>query len=125
MRSTRTRTRAAADLTGAGSVDGLMEVVAELLIWEVSCLKTAPDQVNARLWLRFKVVDECPEAAANPIPNDRVSDLPTDRVRHVHRTTFRRFLYETDSQGSTLTSPRGCREERELPAGTDPTGHRN
>ena len=78
-------TRAPEDLVSVGSVKGLMEVVAD----------------------------------------DRVSDLSTDRVRHVHRTTLRRANHETDSQWTTLTSSRGCREERELPAGADPTGHPN
>jgi hypothetical protein len=61
-----------------------MEVVAEFFIVEVSCLKTTPDQVRTRLWLRVKVVDKCSKSAADSVPNDRVSDLSTDRVRHVH-----------------------------------------
>jgi hypothetical protein len=61
-----------------------MEMVAELVIWEVSCLKTTPDQVGTRFRLRFKVVDECPETAPDSIPNNRVSDLSAYRVRHVH-----------------------------------------
>jgi hypothetical protein len=118
-------TRAPEDLVSVGSVKGLMEVVAEFVIWEVSCLKTTPDQVRTRFWLRFKVVDKCSKSAADSVANDRVSDLSTDRVRHVHRTTLRRANHETDSQWTTLTSSRGCREERELPAGADPTGHPN
>jgi hypothetical protein len=77
-------TRAPCDLVSIGSVKGLMEVVAEFFIWEVSYLKTAPDQVSTRLRLRFKVVDKCSESASDSIANDRVSDLSTDRVRHVH-----------------------------------------
>ena len=77
-------TRATRDLVSVGSVKGLMEVVAEFFIWEVSCLKTTPDQVSTRLRLRFKVVDKCSESASDSIANDRVSDLSTDRVRHVH-----------------------------------------
>jgi hypothetical protein len=71
-------------LVGVGSVKGLVEVVAKFVIGEFSCLKTTPDQVRTRLRLRFKVVDECTEPAADSVANDRVSDLSTDRVRHVH-----------------------------------------
>jgi hypothetical protein len=72
------------DLVGVGSVKGLVEVVAKFVIGEFSCLKTTPDQVGTRLRLRFKVVDEGSESAADSIANNRVSDLSTDRVRHVH-----------------------------------------
>jgi hypothetical protein len=68
----------------AGSVKGLVEVVVEFFIWEVSCLKTTPDQVRTRFWLRVKVVDKCSKSPADSIAHDRVSDLSTDRVRHVH-----------------------------------------
>jgi len=80
-----------------GSVKGLVEMAAEFFIWEVSCLKTTPDQVRTRLRLRFKVVDKCSKSAADSIANDRVSDLSTDRVRHVHETIFRGTDHETDS----------------------------
>jgi len=76
--------RAIGDLVGAGSVKGLVEVVAEFVIWEVSCLKTTPDQVRTRFRLRVKVVDKCSKSAADSIANHRVSDPSTDRVRHVH-----------------------------------------
>jgi hypothetical protein len=82
MRATSTRTPA--DLVSFGSVKGLVEMVAEFFIWEVSCLKTTPDQVRTRFRLRVKVVDKCSKSAADSIANHRVSDLSTDRVRHVH-----------------------------------------
>jgi hypothetical protein len=47
-------------LQGACAAKGFGEVVFELLIGEVSCLITAPDQVVTRLGLGIKVVDECP-----------------------------------------------------------------
>jgi hypothetical protein len=56
----------------------------KFVIGKVSCLNTAPDQVDSRPRLRVKVVDEGPESTANPIALDRVADLSTDRVRHVH-----------------------------------------
>ncbi len=72
----------------------------------------------------IKVVHECPYASAYLIPKNRISDPPTDRVRHIHRGVLVPSRYETNSYRPTLTPPRGCGEKRELPSGSNPTGHR-
>ena len=69
---------------GAGSVKGLVEVVVEFFIWEVSCLKTTPDQVSTRLGLGGKGIKKCSESPTDSIANDRVADLSTDHERHIH-----------------------------------------
>jgi hypothetical protein len=56
-------------------------VVLEFCMGEFSCLITTPDQVFTRFGLGVESVDECPEATTDPIANDCVSDLSTDRVR--------------------------------------------
>jgi hypothetical protein len=72
------------DLGGVDSAKGLSEMVLEFFIWEVSCLKTTPDQVTTRLGLGGKDIKKCSKSSAGSITNDRVADLPTDHERHVH-----------------------------------------
>jgi len=69
----------------------------KFFIREVSCLKTTSDQVRTRQWLGVEVVNKCPESPADSIPENRVTDLSTDRVRHVHCTLIRRTNHETYS----------------------------
>jgi len=83
MRAKSTRD-AGVDLARVGSAEGLLEVVVEFFIGEVSCLKTTSDQVRTRLWLGVEVVNKCPESPADSIAENRITDLSTDRVRHVH-----------------------------------------
>jgi hypothetical protein len=66
----------------AGSIEGFAKVVLEFFIGEVSCLISAPDQVFTRLGLGVECVDECPQTPADPIANNRIADLSTDRVGH-------------------------------------------
>jgi hypothetical protein len=60
-------------------------VVLEFVIGEFSCLITAPDQVFTRFGLGVESVDECPQAPPDPIADNRVADLSTDRVGHGDR----------------------------------------
>jgi hypothetical protein len=76
------------------------------------------------MWLRIKVVYQCPELSAESISLHSVSDLPTDRIGHIDAAAVRVIRHEADSQRPTLTASSRCREECELPAGSDPTGHR-
>jgi hypothetical protein len=94
----------AQELTGVGSLKGFFDVVVELFIGKVSCLNTTSDQVCTRMWLRFKVIDECPKSAANAVSLHRVSDLPTDRVRHVDCGTVWGVRHEANSQRPALTA---------------------
>lgn len=85
MRNTLTSNEAGAEvLTDTSSSERLLEMVTEFFIGEASCLKTAPDQVNTRRWLRVKVVYECPKSAPDPIADHGVANLPADRVRYGH-----------------------------------------
>ncbi len=119
-----TSTVAPDDSAGVGSLKRFFEVVVELFIGEVSRLYTTSDQVCSRMWLRIEVVDECPELSAESISLHRVSDFSADRVRHIDAAAVRVIRHETDSQRPTLTASSRCRKERELPAGSDPAGHR-
>jgi hypothetical protein len=47
-------------LESSRSTKGFGEVVLELLIGEVSCLITAPDQVITRFGLGIEAIDQCP-----------------------------------------------------------------
>jgi hypothetical protein len=67
------------------SVEGLTKVMLEFFIGEFSCLITAPDQVFTRFGLGIESIDECPQPPADPIANDRIADLSTDRVGHSDR----------------------------------------
>jgi hypothetical protein len=75
--------------------------------------------------LRVKAIDQGPETAADFITNHRIANLSADRVGHVNSVLVRWSLYEADSQGSTLSTPTWRRQKRELPAGSDPAGHRD
>ena len=110
-------------LKSACSLEGFLEVVLELLIWKFSCLKTTPDQVVTRLWLRVEVVYRCPKPTANPISDHRIPDLSADRVGHSHWRLLGVPNYERYSKGSTLSPASGGSELRELPSGANPTGH--
>ena len=69
------------------------------------------------------MIHESPQATAKLVTGHGVSDLPTDRVGHVHGRGFVGLGDEVDSQWPTL-SPTGRRgEERELASGSNPTGH--
>jgi hypothetical protein len=92
------------DLAGAGSLKGIFEVVMELFIGEVSRLYATSDQVCSRTWLRLKVVNECPESAANLVSHHRISNSPADRIRHVDCATVRGTRHEANSQRPTLTA---------------------
>jgi hypothetical protein len=70
----------------------------EFFIGEFSCLITTPDQVFTRYGLGVESVDECPQAPPDPIANDRVADLSTDRVGHGDRLGVRGPGDETDSK---------------------------
>jgi hypothetical protein len=105
------------------SLKGFFEVVVELFIREVSGLETTSDQVCSRTWLRLEFVEQCPESAADRVALHRVSDLSTDRVGHIDRLFARGVRYEAESQRPALTTSSRCRQERELPAGSDPAGH--
>ena len=110
-------------LTRTSAPDRFSEVVLELVICEVSCLETTFDQVISWSWLRVEVIDDCPEPSTDPIANDRIADPATDHVAHGHWWILGGDLYETDSQWPTLSPPGRCGEQRELPSGSDPTGH--
>jgi hypothetical protein len=56
----------------------------EFVIGEFSCLISTPDQVFTRLGLGVKTIEERPQAPADPVANNRIADLSTDRVRHRH-----------------------------------------
>jgi len=68
-------------------------------------------------------VNDGPEPASDLVAGHRISDPPAYRVRHIHRRVFFGPIYETNSQWPALTSSGGCREKRELPSGSNPTGH--
>jgi len=70
----------------------------ELLIGEVSCLITAPDQVVTRFGLGIKFVHECPQTASDLIADNRISDLSADRVGHGNFRNWSGVLDETDSK---------------------------
>ena len=76
------------DLEGGRALKGSTEVGVKFVIGEVSCLNTAPDQVDSGFRLRVKVVYEGPESTADPISQDRVADFSSDRVGHVHGAAF-------------------------------------
>jgi len=84
------------ELEGTGATEGFGEVMLELLIGEVSCLITAPDQVVTRLGLGIEVVHECPQSASDLVANNRISDLPADRVGHGNFRSGSGVLDETD-----------------------------
>jgi hypothetical protein len=77
------------------------------------------------MWLGIEVVYQSPELSAESISLHCVSDLPADRIRHIDTAGVRVIRHEADSQRPTLSASSWCREERELPAGSDPTGHRS
>jgi|ERR1700691_1834714 hypothetical protein len=83
---------------GAGSAEGFVEVMLEFFIGEFSCLITAPDQVVTRFGLGVESVEECPQTPADPIANNRIADLSTDRVSHGHRVGIGGPSNETDSK---------------------------
>jgi hypothetical protein len=70
----------------------------EFFIGEFSCLITAPDQVVTRVGLGVESVDECPQTPADPVANNRIADLSTDRVRHPDVGRVRDLSDETDSK---------------------------
>jgi hypothetical protein len=83
---------------GSGSVEGFTQVMLEFFIGEFSCLITAPDQVVTRVGLGVESVDECPQTPADPVANNRIADLSTDRVRHPDVGRVRDLSDETDSK---------------------------
>jgi hypothetical protein len=82
----------------AGSVEGFAKVMLEFFIGEFSCLITTPDQVFTRAGLGVESIDERPQATADPIANNRIADLSTDRVGHGHCADVGRLSDETDSK---------------------------
>jgi hypothetical protein len=77
------KTRASVEPSeGAGASKGFAKVMLEFFIGEFSCLISTPDQVFTRMGLGVESVEECPQAPADPVANNRVADLSTDRVRH-------------------------------------------
>ena len=82
----------------SGSVEGVMQVTLEFFIGESSCLITAPDQVVTRFGLGVESIDERPQTPADPVANNRIADLSTDRVRHAHVGRVRDLSDETDSK---------------------------
>jgi hypothetical protein len=76
------------------------------------------------MWLRVEVIYQGPELSAESISLHGVSDLSTDRVGHIDAAAVWGIRHEADSQRPALTAASRCRKERELPAGSDPTGHR-
>jgi hypothetical protein len=70
----------------------------EFFIGEFSCLITTPDQVLTGCGLGVESVDECPQTPADPIANNRIADLSTDRVSHGDGTGVRVLGDETDSK---------------------------
>jgi hypothetical protein len=82
----------------SGSVEGFTQVMLEFFIGEFSCLITTPDQVVTRVGLGVESIDECPKTPADPVANNRVADLSTDRVRHTHVGRVRDLSDETDSK---------------------------
>ena len=68
-------------------------------------------------------MNDGPKPAPDLVAGYRISDPPAYRVRHIHRRVFFGPIYETNSQWPALTPSGGCREERELPSGSNPTGH--
>jgi hypothetical protein len=55
------------ELERVGSTKGLLEMVLEFFIREVSCLKTTPDQVTTRFGLGGKDIKKCSKSAADSI----------------------------------------------------------
>jgi hypothetical protein len=70
----------------------------EFFIGEFSCLITAPDQVVTRFGLGVESVDECAQTPADPIANNRIADLSTDRVGHANSAGIRDLRDETNSK---------------------------
>jgi hypothetical protein len=68
----------------AGACEGFSKVMLEFVIGEFSCLISTPDQVFTRLGLGVKSIEECPQAPTDPVANNRIADLSTDRVGHCH-----------------------------------------
>ncbi len=98
MAPEKVRAKIEGDSTGSGPVEGFVKVVLEFFIGELSCLITAPDQVFAGFGLGVESIDECSQAATDPITNDRVADLPADRVGHGDRVVVRGPDDEADSK---------------------------
>jgi hypothetical protein len=82
----------------SGSVEGFTQVMLEFFIGEFSCLITAPDQVVTRVGLGVESIDECPQTPADPVANNRIADLSTDRVGHTDIGRVRDLSDETDSK---------------------------
>ena len=92
------RARASGESVGAGALERLAKVMLEFFIGEFSCLITAPDQVVTRVGLGVESVDECPQTPADPVANNRIADLSTDRVGHTDIGRVRDLSDETDSK---------------------------
>ena len=85
------------ELDRTGPDHCLLEVVSKFVIREFSCLIIAPDQVVTRLGLGIEVVHKCPQSTANPVTNNRIADLSTDRVGHLDGGVLCSVDYETYS----------------------------
>jgi hypothetical protein len=81
-----------------GSTKGFVKVLLEFCIGEFSCLITAPDQVFTRLGLGVESVDERSQSPPDPISNDRIADLSTDRVGDGDRRVIGGASNEADSK---------------------------
>jgi hypothetical protein len=82
----------------ARALEGLAKVLLEFVIGEFSCLISTPDQVFTRVGLGVEAIDECPQAPSDPVADNRVADLSTDRVGHGDRRVVRRRSDVTDSK---------------------------
>ena len=81
-----------------GSVEGFAEVTPKFFIGEPSCLITTPDQVFTRFGLGVESIDKCAQATTDPIANNRIANLSTNRVGHGDRAHVGRLSDETDSK---------------------------
>jgi hypothetical protein len=94
-----TKARASGERSArAGSFERFGKVLLKCSIGEFSCLITTPDQVFTRFRLGVESVDEGAQTPADPIADDRVADLPTDRVSHGDVLVVRGPRHETDSK---------------------------
>jgi len=106
-------------------IEGSLKVVVELFIGKTFGFKTASDQVQTRTrgWGDF--VDQDAESTAYAIADNGVSYLSTNREGHGHLGFRTGILGVAHTKWTTLTPGQWTSEQRELPSGTDPTGHWN